>query len=170
MSRLGALPLAGNEQILVLVQQHTRGVLVEYTGPSVAALLEAGCISPMMADQLKVNSTGRSRKDEHGDGFSRKKRRLKGCPERLKICRYIKAGDARELPGVAAWLDAVKEDSGNPHDTHTAMAMGLTGSSSFKTRDRVVGRYRRHVQWTTVEQLIVVNWSGLIRERMLATR
>lgn len=167
MSRLGALPLAGNEQILVLVKSYPWGLLVEYTGPSIAALLEAGCLSPMMADQLKVNSTGRSRKDEHGDVFSKKTRRLKGCPERLEICRYIKSGDARQLPGVAAWLDALNDDEDEPVSPRDAR-VALAGSANTKTRDRRVGRLQRQVKWSVAGPIILVDWIGLLRQRMVA--
>jgi hypothetical protein len=117
-----------------------------------------------------------------------KKRRVKGCAERLDICRFIKSSEARELPGVAAWLDAEQEDSlapavleehqdtgiyrlpGGRFDVRSAYAQGLTGASDMLMRNRCVGRHRRRVQWNVFDRLIVVDWVGLLRERMVASR
>jgi hypothetical protein len=167
-----AIPLPGNEQILVEARSLDWGVIVEYTGPSVAALLEAGCLTPMMADQLKVPSAGRGRRDEDGDNFTKTKRPLKGFPERLQISRYIREGDARKLPGVAACLDAAKEEETPKYpalEERARSAVSLLGADNYKVRARCVGRKQRRAVWSTVERLILIDW-GFVKAQAVMAR
>jgi hypothetical protein len=50
----------------------------------------------------------------------------------------------------------------------TALLIGSSGAKDFQMRDRPVGRYQRQVQWTTIEQqLIIPNWSKIKTDWMV---
>lgn len=167
-----AKPLPGNEQILVRAELADWATIVEYIGASMAALVEAGCITAAMVEQFATPSAGRGRRDEHGDNFTKTPRPSKGFPERVQISRYIREGEARKLPGVAAVLDAAKEeetrDVRNFRASLERQAVYAAGADNYKVRARCVGPKRRRAVWSAVDQLIIVDWSFVQAQAVMA--
>lgn len=130
-------------------------IKVEYVGPSLPALVDAGCITQVMIDQFTAGKKpGKGRLDEHGNRYRRRGARCKAQPERVIVTRYITERDfALSLPGVRENLidetdESDRDDSGRV----------VRQPRNKAERPRAVGRRQRLAQWTTIENVIWPNW------------
>lgn len=171
---------APHDAIDVKANRYDWGFCIEYRGPSLAALLAAGCITQFMVDQLsdpRGRNDPRGRVDAEGARFRLSKRPTKSEPDRCVLCRWIhfdKGGSAAKaltLPGMAAYLDVQSA----PESTQPRIKTGargiakVLGATDAQERTRAVGRFRRVVSWVTVGGIVCPDWPT-IRACALASR
>jgi hypothetical protein len=163
-----AKPLRGPDDLVrVSAREYTAwngftNIEVEYVGPSLPALVDAGCITQAMADSFTVEKKpGKGRLDEHGNRYWRKPARCAAQPERVIIIRCIMERDfALSLPGV-------RENLIDDTDEACAPTRQPARPHDATVRARTVGP--RRVSWTADGNVITPDWP-LLRAATAAWR
>jgi hypothetical protein len=152
------------------------GIFVKYTGPDLESLLAAKCITPAMYRAFGKPCPGVRRRDVDGDAIRKVQKRGK-----VEVELYISHSEhkALRLAGVRQSLVDESKPVMTEPEALAALATGkrkqaLAALASaaciedggLRKKQRTVGRFQRLVEYATVGNLVIPNWSALVRERL----
>jgi hypothetical protein len=166
MSEGNQLP-APHASISVSVEWFGSGATIEYEGPDLQALLAAGCIDQATYNEYNANPRRRLCLWPSHECWRSKLYYGRRSGARIKIKHTIwDDAKARSMPGVADYSreSAAFQDDSTRALVHLAMAQRET--EGLIKKQRAVGRFQRLVEYATCENLIVPNWTALVRARL----
>lgn len=172
------VPLQGHEGIRMRVEDGVNNTcIVEYIGPSLVHLHAAGCVTDGMMELLARGRKGANPfRDENGDRFCRRPRKTAAYRNGVCVIRWIKPsekggnGDCMSLPGVAAYIDANKKSHAGHEqaDSRCEPTVGeflkLFPGRAWKKRERCVGRFQRPAEWTSIANVLFIDWRNIRRQ------
>jgi len=157
---------APHGSISVSIERFAWGACVEYVGPSLEALREAGCIDEATYNEYAANPRRRLCAWPQHECWRRNVYSGKRAPTAIRIRHKLwDEAKARALPGVR---EALEGAPATPRALRVDLAqlarVGLE-TEVLRKKQRAVGRFQRLVEYVTCENLIVPNWSELVGAR-----